>query len=142
MVCIYCLSDTQVTNSRLQKRANQVWRRRKCVNCGATFSTQESAIYEGAWQVKDSMGRLTPFSRNKLLLSLYKSLEHREHALTEAEALMDTIIGKLLRGGGSQRGLLAPDSIIQTTYSTLQRFDTPASVSYLAFHPLSKGHKQ
>jgi len=74
MVCIYCSGDTQVINSRLQKRPNQVWRRRKCLECGATFTTHELAAYEGSWRVKSSSAGLQPFNKNKLFLSLYKSL--------------------------------------------------------------------
>ncbi|HET6924718.1 MAG TPA: hypothetical protein VFH39_02735 [Candidatus Saccharimonadales bacterium] len=132
MVCIYCGSGTQVINSRLQKRVNQVWRRRKCVACGAVFSTHEAAAYDGAWRVKDVRGKLVPFSRNKLLVSLYKSLEHRQQPLADAEGLLDTIMGKLIKT--AQNGLLDRKDIIKAASGVLKRFDTPASVHYAAFH--------
>jgi len=96
------------------------------------FSTHESAAYDAAWRVKTSSGALQPFNRNKLLVSLYKSLEHRPNALDDAEALTSTIMGKLL--SLAQNGLLDHSDIAQTTQEALKRFDTPASVHYAAFH--------
>ncbi len=136
MVCIYCGNNTQVINSRLQKRPNQVWRRRKCLNtetCGAIFSTHEIASYAGSWQVKTSSGQLQPFNKNKLFLSLYKSLEHREQAIEDASALTDTIMGKLLII--SNQGLLEAQDITETAQIILKRFDSAAYVHYTAFHP-------
>ncbi len=133
MVCIYCGGDTQVINSRLQKRPNQVWRRRKCQNCGAVFSTHELAAYDTAWRVKTAQGKLVPFNRNKLLISLYKSLEHRASALDDATALTDTIIGKLL--AKKLNGTLPAPEITKTTLEILKRLDKPAAVHYQAFHP-------
>jgi len=130
--CIYCASDTQVINSRHQRRVNQVWRRRKCLSCGAVFSTHESAAYDVAWRVKTAAGALQPFNRNKLLLSLYKSLEHRPSALDDADALTSTIMGKLLQK--AQNGLVNRSDIIKTTQEVLKRFDNPASVHYAAFY--------
>jgi len=135
MVCIYCSGDTQIINSRLQKRPNQVWRRRKCLECGATFTTHELAAYEGSWRVKSSSGSLQPFNKNKLFLSLYKSLGHREHALEDATALTDTIMSKL--PSKTQNGLITAPDITKATHEVLKRFDTPAAVHYAAFHPKS-----
>ena len=132
MKCIYCGAETQVTNSRHQKRVNQVWRRRKCQECGAVFSTHESAAYDAAWRVRTAQGVLQPFNQNKLLVSLYKSLEHRTSALGDADALTSTIMGKLL--ATAQNGLLDRSDIVRTALEILKRFDTPASVHYAAFH--------
>lgn len=132
MVCIYCGSDTQVINSRLQKQSNQVWRRRKCLQCGAIFSTHEAAAYDAAWRVRTAQSGLQPFQRLKLLISLHKSLEHRKTALTDATALTDTIMGKLLRA--ADRGTLEPEQIAFIAYEVLQRFDAAAAVHYKAFH--------
>lgn len=133
MVCIYCGHDTQVINSRLQKRPNQVWRRRKCLECGAIFSTHEAATYETAWRVKVADNTLAPFVRNKLLIALHKSLEHRPSALDDATALTDTIMGKLLKIANN--GLILASDITKVSYDVLRRFDTAAAISYRAFHP-------
>jgi transcriptional repressor NrdR len=135
MVCIYCGGDTQVINSRLQKRLNRVWRRRKCLECAAIFSTHEQADYAAAWRVRLSNGSLRPFSQNHLLLSLYKSLEHRKTALTDAEALLDTIISSLQPQ--IVQGALEIAAIRELSLYTLEKFDKAAGVSYAAFHPVN-----
>ena len=131
MVCVHCRSDTQVINSRLQKKANQVWRRRKCGSCGAIFSSREVAKYELVWLVH-SHKALKPFSRDKLLLSIYSSCQHRPSALSDASALTETVIAKLLFTAAG--GVLEAPAIAQTVQVALNRFDKAASVHYQAFH--------
>ena len=132
MNCVYCGGETQVINSRLQKRLNQVWRRRKCLACGAIFSTHESAVYATTWRVQNSDGTMTPFDPHTLFLSLYKSLGHRPNATTDASALTDTIIAQLRTKDTT--GLIDASEIIATTRRTLDNFDKVASVHYVAFH--------
>ncbi len=131
MVCIHCRSDTQVINSRLQKKANQVWRRRKCSECSAVFTTREVAQYELAWLVRTNRS-LKPFSRDKLLLSIIASIQHRPNALEDASALTETVMNKLLFTAIA--GVLEAPAIARTVQVALNRFDTAASVHYQAFH--------
>ena len=132
MVCIQCQNETQVINSRLQKRSNQVWRRRKCNNCGSVVTTHEAADYNAAWRVQSETKSLMPFDRDKLFLSLYKSLQHRSTAITDATSITDTVIKNLLTVQMS--GLLQPKQIAETVVTSLTRFDTAASIHYQAFH--------
>jgi transcriptional repressor NrdR len=132
MVCIHCGSETQVTNSRPQKRSNQVWRRRQCVKCQAVFTTAETAQYDAAWAVKGKAGSLKPFSRDKLFLSLYKSCGHRKTALSDAKALSETIINKL--PVHIVDGVVSTHNIAQVAQVALNRFDKAASTHYQAFH--------
>lgn len=132
MVCLQCGSKTKVTNSRHQRRSNQVWRRRLCPNCGALFTTEEQADYGAVWAVLDKNLALTAFSRDKLLLSLYESCRHRSEALDDARALTDTVISKL--GSQVTDGVLEARAIARTAQVALNRFDHAASVAYQAFH--------
>jgi transcriptional regulator NrdR family protein len=132
MVCIHCGAKTHVLNSRLQRRNNQVWRRRQCSVCGAVFTTEESALYSASWRVQGDKGTLKPFSRDKLLLSLYKSCGHRSTALSDAAGLVDTIIKRLLDQADS--GLLNKETITGVCLVVLSRFDKSAGVHYLANH--------
>lgn len=132
MVCIHCGSNTQVTNSRLQKRRNQVWRRRQCVSCQALFTTEEGADYTAAWAVQGVEGGLEPFSRDKLFISMYESLKHRSAALADAGDLTDTVMQKLHKA--QRDGVITHSSIIQTVEVALTRFDSVASTYYVAFH--------
>jgi transcriptional repressor NrdR len=134
MVCIYCSGKTQVLNSRHQKRSNQVWRRRHCLECKSTFTTLESAEYTLAWQVRGRNRQLEPFSRDKLFLSIWNSLQHRKTALTDASGLTDTVIKKLL--GEVEAATLDAGTIQRTALVALTRFDKAAATHYQAFHPL------
>ncbi|HVX23926.1 MAG TPA: ATP cone domain-containing protein [Candidatus Saccharimonadales bacterium] len=136
MVCIQCGGPTRVTNSRAQRRHNQVWRRRRCRRCGALFSTVESAEYGLAWTVRGKNGRLQPFSRDKLLLSLHRSCAHRMAPLKDAAGLTDTVINKLREY--VEAGSLSSQTITEVAQVALQRFDKAASVHYVAFHPTPK----
>ena len=75
-----------------------------------------------------------PFTRDKLFLSLYNSLQHRPTVLTDAAGITDTVIKKLLTL--QRAGLLQPQQIIQAATVALHRFDRAASVHYQAFHKL------
>ncbi|MDB5181685.1 MAG: nrdR [Candidatus Saccharibacteria bacterium] len=132
MVCIYCSSDTKVTNSRLQKRSNSVWRRRHCKGCGSIFSTKEHVDYEKSIVVQSPEGAISPFLRDKLFTSIYRSCQHRETALQDTIGITDTVIDKIWNL--SQDGKLNAEVIAAATMKTLKRFDQPAAISYQAFH--------
>lgn len=132
MVCISCQQKTRVINSRPQRRSNQQWRRRQCTICKSIFSTIETADYSAVWSVKQASEPLSPFNRDKLLLSIYKSLEHRDKSLEDAAGLTDTVINKL--SSLAVNGILTPKQIAQTVQVALNRFDKAASVHYQANH--------
>lgn len=131
MVCIYCGGDTHVKNSRLQKKANQVWRRRACVKCGAIFSTLESPDFDRSIVVQKA-SHLEPFSRDILFISIYDSLKHRQTAVSDATAVTATVIAKLLKRTGDAQ--LDRAQIVKTAQLALARFDKAAAVHYAAFH--------
>ncbi len=132
MVCVHCGSSTGVINSRHQRRSNAVWRRRQCAGCRAVFTTREATDYSAAWAVRGRQGGLRPFSRDKLLLSLHRSCQHRTDALKEAGGLAETVISKL--ADQASDGVIETRAIIQVTQVALNRFDKAASVHYRAFH--------
>lgn len=132
MVCTYCRQQTQVINSRLQKKLNQVWRRRKCLNCQAVFSTLEKIDLENSWVVKDKKNNISSLSRDRLFLSIYKSCQHRRQtALEDADGLTQTVIQSLLYKESSE---IMVEDIIKNTTEVLKRFDSVASTHYIAYH--------
>lgn len=135
MRCIYCGFETKVTNSRPQKRANQIWRRRQCLNCETIFSSTEAADLSLSVRVNKN-NQLEPFSRDKLLVSVYESCRHRKDALEAATALTSTIISKLLPL--ITNATIQRDEIVTITAETLEHFDKPASIHYTAYHPFHK----
>jgi transcriptional repressor NrdR len=130
MVCIYCGGSTNVTNSRLNKKLNKVWRRRACEACGEIFSTYETADRAKAWRVaKDKT--LSEFDRDRLFISLYKSLGHRPSAVQDAAALADTVVMLLTK---RPEGVISTQELSKVAYGVLTRFDKAAATHYAAFH--------
>jgi len=134
MVCIYCSSPTTVSNSRLQKQSNQVWRRRSCAVCGNTFTTHEKVDLEGSISVRFSTKDIQPFSRDVLFISVYESCKHREDAIRDADGLTQTIISQLRPA--IQDGALSRREVAEVTLETLRRFDSAAATIYAAYHPI------
>lgn len=133
MVCLYCKSSTSVTNSRPQKRLNQVWRRRVCSECGAIFSTTEAVNYTTAVITQNHEGKLTPFQKERLFLSILKTCEHRKDALNDAIALTETVLTKIMENTPSAS--ISLGLIATATHSVLKNFDSLSSVQYAALHP-------
>lgn len=134
MVCIYCGKETKVTNSRHQKRANNVWRRRQCLGCNTVFSTIEAPDMELSITVKRPNGDLEPFLRDQLLISVHDSLKHRKSALTDATRLTDTVLGNLY--ALTESSVLERDVIVTVVTTVLEHFDSTAATHYKAFHPV------
>lgn len=143
MICIFCNSQTEVKNSRPKARTPSIWRRRTCLQCGKQFSTLELPDYEKSLNVTSLNTNNQPFSRDKLFLSIYKSLGHRPDALNSATALTSTIIGRLLTKRHSLQGLTLQNqkdgiisnySIATISYEVLKRYDPLAAASYKAYH--------
>jgi transcriptional repressor NrdR len=131
MVCIYCGGETKVTNSRAQKRANAIWRRRECLDCGAVVTTLEKIDLETAVSVLAER-RSEPFSRDKLLISIFESCRHRKDAHEVAPRLTDTVLKQL--EPQISAAALTLDQIVATTSKVLGRFDEAAGVYYRAYH--------
>lgn len=132
MVCVYCTGETQVTNSRHQKRNNQVWRRRKCIACQAIFTTLEGVDLSTTLRVEKSDG-LRPFVTDLLFVEVLFALSDRKNAYIDAREVTNTIIQALL-GSASAPVFLAKE-ISLATASVLKRLDTRAWHRYAADHP-------
>ena len=132
MVCIYCGSETKVINSRLQKRNNQVWRRRQCLNCKSVFTTHESIELESSLSVEDGR-QPEPFLADLLLKDLMAAMNHRKDVYTASREVLGTIVRKLLKM--PRAPLFSPADISRTTAEVLKRFDKRAHLRYIAEHP-------
>lgn len=82
--------------------------------------------------VKTDSDAITPFIREKLLISINSSLGHRKDHVSEAVALTDTIISKLQ--DKHKNSLISRRGIIETTEIVLKNFDNTAAVHYGAYH--------
>ena len=75
---------------------------------------------------------MRPFSRDKLFISIYDSLQHRRGAILEADGLATTVISKL--SPLVHNGIIKSSDIVTVTQVALNRFDSVASVHYEAFN--------
>ncbi len=132
MFCINCGAGTQVVNSRHQIRGGSIWRRRKCLACGAVFTTIEQIDYEKLWSVQTAHGQTRPFLRDKLFVSLYKSLGHRQTADSDAVGLTATVIGNIRKL--TDAGVVTSTVIATLAYDALRHFDKAAATMYAAYH--------
>jgi transcriptional regulator NrdR family protein len=112
-----------------------VWRRRACKVCGGQFTTTEVPDYPTALVVASQDAKeMRPFNRDKLFMSLHRSLGHRISALDDATALTSTVIGRLLNKKEAPNGALGLQRIAHTSYEVLKRFDPLAAHTYKAYH--------
>jgi transcriptional repressor NrdR len=132
MVCVYCGNETRVTNSRLQKRNNQVWRRRQCEACKAVFTTHEIVDLSNALLV-DSGVSTSPFLPDRLFSDVLAALKDYKHRYIAAREITSTVIQKLLKR--PQNALFSASDISKTTAEVLKRFDKRAYLRYVADHP-------
>ncbi len=132
MVCIYCGNKTKVTNSRPQIRLGQTWRRRECVRCHAVFTSLEQVALTDVLRAKKRSGTIEHFERDKLFLSIYKSVDHLPSSIGLARELTDTILGKLFRKK-PMSPIIETTAISALTAPTLKAFNAAASVRYLSF---------
>lgn len=130
MVCPYCHSKTQVTNSRRQKRLNAVWRRRQCVACGAVFSTEEQMSFDTVWLV-DNGNQTVPFHRETLYFSIANSIPTDTNHLIHASELTDTVIKSLQK---RQTAVLSLSDIISDVESVLSKYNALAALKYASEH--------
>ncbi|MBA2278930.1 hypothetical protein H0V99_00610 [Candidatus Saccharibacteria bacterium] len=72
--------------------------------------------------------------RDKLFLSIYKSLGHRPDSLNSSTALTETVIGRLLHNKLASKGYLLTEDLAKVSYETLRRFDPLAATTYKAYH--------
>lgn len=73
MECPYCLKPlTFITNSRPTLGKTQIWRRRKCLNCGEVFTTHEIIDLSQLVVIKKS-GKTEKFSQAKLYSGIYNA---------------------------------------------------------------------
>ena len=132
MVCVYCGGETRVINSRLQKRSNQVWRRRQCQRCKAIFTTLEGADLSSTLSVA-SGGSTAPFLPDKLYTEVLLALQDRKDAYVAAREVTNTVIKQLLKMPDNP--LFSPEQISRAVGDVLKRLDRRAYLRFAAEHP-------
>lgn len=131
MVCIYCNGKTRVFNSRRQVRNNNVWRRRKCLSCGAIFTSVESPDLSSSLSV-NRMGVYEPFLEDLLFTEILLALQDRKDCYSATRELTNSVIRNLIREEGAS---FTPHQISAATSKILKRFNRRAYQRYAADHP-------
>lgn len=135
MVCIYCRNNTQVVNSRLRKKDNDVWRRRKCTVCGALFSSTENIDLFNALKVNKKNNDLEDFSKEKILISIYRSIDHLPNPQSLAGHLTKTALQQILyKDQLSTNPIIDSTTIERCIFSVLQKFDSAGAIKYRSYN--------
>lgn len=132
MVCPYCSSETSVINSRHQKRSNQVWRRRQCQKCRATFTTHEIIHLPTVFIVKTNRGEIA-FTPDILYREIFSALRGHQRSYEAAQELTATITQRTLKKASG--GLILAQDISAEAAGVLKRFDKQAYLRFVAEHP-------
>jgi transcriptional repressor NrdR len=129
---MYCGHETRVTNSRMQKRNNQVWRRRQCEACKAVFTTHEAIDLSSALLV-DLGASTQPFLTDRLFADVLAALKDHKDRYIATREVTSTVIKNLLKS--EQSPSFKPKEISKATDKVLKRFDKRAHLRYAADHP-------
>jgi transcriptional repressor NrdR len=129
MKCPYCRTAiSEVFNSRSTKFGTQIWRRRRCQQCGASFTTYEIADL-GFLQVAKKHRKPERYSRAKLFSSVYAAFLDVAGKQNVIDAVTDTIEAKLLDLQSTQ---ISTDEIAAVVLQTLKHYHATAFVRYLS----------
>lgn len=129
MNCLYCSSPSKIVNSRRFRRGYEKWRRHKCDSCGSAFTTRELPDLEVSLRVVKRSGKTEPYYFNKLLVSIYKAIDHRTNAQVDAGSIAQTISTNLLP---RQDASVSTEHISLLTIKTLKNYDPVGAVKYQA----------
>ncbi len=132
MYCVNCFhTNTSVANSRPHKKHPQVWRRRVCAACGATFTTYERPSLADNKTIHLPNGNTDIFNLGKLVVSISRAFTHspsdaERSSLWLAQTVEDTL--------AVQKEALTPEAIRTVAHAVLKHFDELAAMQYAAQH--------
>jgi len=134
MICPFCLhKKSEIYNTRSKNQGSTVWRRRRCLSCGKTFTTRESTDPSTIWKIK-SAKTITPYSRAKLAMSLLRACDHRSNEDRSAWYLFEAVEQQLYPIAVKKNNQLQNTDIYTKVTALLKRFDAVAYVKYMSYH--------
>ncbi|MEK9195924.1 MAG: hypothetical protein AAB914_01005 [Patescibacteria group bacterium] len=98
----------------------------------AVFTTRELPDWSLSISVSRNNGQISPYSTDKVFVSVFRSLSHRKSPIEDARGITTTTtesVGQLQRNGVVSTGELQ-----KTISGVLQRFDSVARIHYDAHH--------
>jgi transcriptional regulator NrdR family protein len=96
------------------------------------FTSLEQVALSDVLRTKKRSGTIEHFERDKLFLSIYRSIDHLPESIGLARELTDTVLGKLFRKK-PMSPIIESREISKVTALTLRAFNAAASVRYLSF---------
>lgn len=138
MRCIKCGSENLKTIDSRPTKGNSTRRRKKCENCGCTFTTYEEISFERAniVKVKNSDGVISRYSPAKLVSSIIEQNPNYEDIAVEISKKINGLITK--REGSS----IESSELIDLVSNELKKIDYNAYVryacNYITFVPKEK----
>jgi transcriptional repressor NrdR len=129
MKCPFCRGETtDVFNTRPTKFGTQIWRRRRCLDCGESFTTYEQ-VDLGFLKVIKKSGKKERYSRAKLFSGIYGAFLDINAKQNTVDAVTDTVEAKLL---DSKLPEMPVNEVADIVLQTLKHYNTAAFVRYLA----------
>lgn len=136
MLCINCFSRrSHVTNSRPHRLRPSVWRRRKCHNCGFSYTTQERLSLEDVLLIRGKNNDY-PYSSGAIVAEIIKALTAVGAEPHKAYWLGQTVEDKLIssqRTGGTWQPITAAH-LNQLIYETLLPYHRVAAEAFASIH--------
>lgn len=123
MKCIFCGSDTKVTDKRESNDATR--RRRECLKCKKRFTTYEKPEI-GSFIVVKKDGRREAYSREKIVSGIMKACEKRPVSFEKIDEAVDEIEEKLRKRGKEVK----TDAIGKMIMNKLKKLD---DIAYIRF---------
>jgi transcriptional regulator NrdR family protein len=131
MDCIYCGKNTKVTNSR-SRGAYETWRRRACKGCKALVTSIEQVRLDDSLKVAKRNSKIEPFVRDKLFLSIYRSVDHLDKPVFVSTHLTNNVLRHILKLK-PLNPVVSSANIADITAKVLKNYNAAASVRYLSF---------
>jgi transcriptional regulator NrdR family protein len=134
MVCILCDSKVTTTNSRYRRASRTTWRRHTCPRCQAVYTTRESVDMAVSYRVRRSDESLSSFSRDKLYVSIFQSIELRGFGHEDANELTTTVIASVQ---SAHQLIIGVENLRSLVLTVLRRFDNGSALIYAARYPVT-----
>lgn len=135
MNCPFCQSDQiVVANSRPSHKDTQIWRRRKCLKCGQSFTTREK-MTASFIVIEKRDGRHLQYCHSKLFASIYRSLiDHKHTDFGDSAKLAQDIVQKIEETLISQKkSLVKTSDLCQLTFQTMAKIIPDAAIRYYVY---------
>ena len=133
MKCIFCNSETKVTDKRDSE--GETRRRRECLKCGKRFTTYERIEEPNFIVIKKDKTR-QPFSREKLRVGIEKACEKRPIETEKIDSLVNEIESRLREKVKGKE--ISSQEIGELVMKSLKKLD---KVAYIRFASVYKDFK-